>query len=649
MSAVRIIHVRQPGVVAACSSRPLLSQDWLACHLPSVREVRVVEAPVIDKHERACRRLEVVLRPGAETYVVDAEVDVISILVRHDIGCDNESPSSKRSRQRANWDAEERAVRAADTRAAADHRLRERSRKALKREADAVIQYELAASLPATQPPPADKAWALPSDQRPRYVGEYVWVTHSQQLQQPRLGMVLAVWQNGCCDIQLLSVTSPAIATPVAVMATSTALVPVNSACSHAVATIAVTSTADRNAAVSIVAMPVASMPIAADGYMISAHGLQLVPLGDELLPWSGIWTGRLRDPRLGYHGEMGCIRGSGPASSLLPHWAALADRFAITDCGFPDGSRSLLLFDPRTMAFDGEMLTLPAPTENLGPDMQRFEGVSNERAISIMAFSAATSALREHHQAELERLHPLMPADLEPLPCSCKPYCTAHALGISEAVCLWYAGPLQSARHSVQDGWRNSTAMKWCDLCPFERAEIPPGARRLDCYKCDFDVCEGCARASTRTCQESGCSFLQHRFTCDSKKTAAQRFPERQALIKQQLGELQSLQPTQSPSDLAQQLESLGISGELSARMRTLHHLYLSSLEAEGEAICRQGLITNCSFLQEMQPACENRAPNSLKRRGEKRAMWQMSETERAKSSQSHSLRVWREGVVGF
>ena len=73
--------------------------------------------------------------------VVDAEVDVISILVRHDIGCDNESPSSKRSRQRANWDAEERAVRAADTRAAADHRLRERSRKALKREADAVVQY----------------------------------------------------------------------------------------------------------------------------------------------------------------------------------------------------------------------------------------------------------------------------------------------------------------------------------------------------------------------------------------------------------------------------------------------------------------------------------------------------------------------------
>ena len=171
---------------------------------------------------------------------------------------------------------------------------------------------------------------------------------------------------------------------------------------------------------------------------MISAHGLQLVPLGDER-------TGRLRDPRLGYHGEMGCIRGYGHASSLLPHWAALADRFAITDCAFPDGSRSLVLFYPRTMAFDVETLTLPAPTENLGPDMQRFEGVSNEKAISIMAFSAATSALREHHQAELERLHPLMPADLEPLPCSCKPYCTAHALGISEAVCLWCAGPLQS------------------------------------------------------------------------------------------------------------------------------------------------------------------------------------------------------------
>ena len=288
--------------------------------------------------------------------------------------------------------------------------------------------------------------------------------------------MVLAVWQNGCCDIQLLSVTSPAIATPVAVMATSTALVPVTSACSHSVATVAVTSTADRSTAVSTAAMPAASMPITADGYMISAvPGLQLVPLGDELLPWSGMWTGRLRDPRLGYHGEMGCICSSGPASSLLPHWAALADRFAITDSAFPDGSRSLVLFDPRTMAFDGETLTLPAPMEDLGSEVQTFEGVSNERAVWIMGFSATTFALREYHQAELERLHPLASADLEPLPCSCKPYCTAHELGISEAVCLWCAGTLQSARHSVQDGWRNSTATKWCDLCPFDRAEILP------------------------------------------------------------------------------------------------------------------------------------------------------------------------------
>ena len=58
-----IIDVRQPGVAAACSSRPLLSQDWIASHLPSVREMRVVEAPVTDEHERACRRLEVVVRP----------------------------------------------------------------------------------------------------------------------------------------------------------------------------------------------------------------------------------------------------------------------------------------------------------------------------------------------------------------------------------------------------------------------------------------------------------------------------------------------------------------------------------------------------------------------------------------------------------
>ena len=74
---------------------------------------------------------------------------------------------------------------------------------------------------------------------------------------------------------------------------------------------------------------------------------------------------------------------------------AALAGRFAITESAFPDGSRTLVLFDPRIMAFNGQLLHLPAPTEDLGSEVQKFEGVSNKRAISMMAFSAATSALR--------------------------------------------------------------------------------------------------------------------------------------------------------------------------------------------------------------------------------------------------------------
>ena len=168
-----------PRTAAAISARPLLSSGWLVTHLPSVRAVRVVQAQATNEQGLSCRRLEIeVVQPSAV-------VDVISVLVRHNVERDQESPSSRRSRQRANWDAEERAVRAADTQAAADHRLRERERKAEKREADAAVQYELAASLPATLPPPADKAWALPSDQRPRYVGEYMWVAHPKQLAAP--------------------------------------------------------------------------------------------------------------------------------------------------------------------------------------------------------------------------------------------------------------------------------------------------------------------------------------------------------------------------------------------------------------------------------------------------------------------------------
>ena len=54
---------------------------------------------------------------------------------------DQESPSSRRAHQRPNWDAEERAVRAADTQAAADHLLREREREAAKREAVIKIHF----------------------------------------------------------------------------------------------------------------------------------------------------------------------------------------------------------------------------------------------------------------------------------------------------------------------------------------------------------------------------------------------------------------------------------------------------------------------------------------------------------------------------
>jgi hypothetical protein len=92
------------------------------------------------------------------------------------------------------------------------------------------------------------------------------------------------------------------------------------------------------------------------------------------------------------------------------------------------------------------------------------------------MSLAAATCALQRHHRDELRRLHPLTAADRKPLPCSCNPYCTAHSLSINGAACLWCAGPLQAAEHSVQNGWRNSDETKFCDLCPFGRAEIPPG-----------------------------------------------------------------------------------------------------------------------------------------------------------------------------
>ena len=144
--------------------------------------------------------------------------------------------------------------------------------------------------------------------------------------------------------------------------------------------------------------------------------------------------------------------------------------------------------------------------------------------------------------------------------------------------------------------------------------------------------------------------SPAKQRFTCDSK-TVAQRFPERQALTDQQQGELRSLQSTQSPSalGLAKQLESVAISSELSARTRCLDHLYPSSLKADREVICRQGLIT------QPRSSCRKCSQHAriwhliVRRGATKRAMWQMSETERATSNRSHSVRVSREGVVGF
>ena len=130
--------------------------------------------------------------------------------------------------------------------------------------------------------------------------------------------------------------------------------------------------------------------------------------------------------------------------------------------------------------------------------------------------------------------------------------------------------------------------------------------------------------------------------------KTVAQRFPERQSLIKQQHHEIELVRSAGSLGALRQLLQSLGICSELSARVYSLDLLYPLSLKEECDAAYGRGLAANRTFLQEMQPACENRLPNHQTRRGGKRAFWQMSDAERAKSNQSHSLRRWREGVVG-
>ena len=159
---------------------------------------------------------------------------------------------------------------------------------------------------------------------------------------------------------------------------------------------------------------------------------------------------------------------------------------------------RNTLLF---TNEFDGQLLHPRAPAEDLGSENELWCGVSDLSAIQAMAMAATSDALKEHHKAECERLHPLEPADHLPLPCSCNQYCTAHGLSSQGAVCLWCAGPLQSARHGVHNGWRNSSETRYCDICPLRRAEIlPRGQCRLDCYKCGFDICVACARMSTLT-----------------------------------------------------------------------------------------------------------------------------------------------------
>ena len=323
-------------------ARPLLSPQWLAAHVPNVRKVRVVSEFDRNEADQPCRRLEV------DTVGPDGSQATFVALARWHTPEDG-SQGAKRACQTANWNAEERAVRALDAEAAVEHLQRERERKAAKRDADALVLYEQGATQPAEQPPAGDQAWQLPSEQRPRFAGENVWVCCPQQLYKPQLGIVVAVWQNGCCDIQLLSATLPAVATPVAVMASSTALAPTTSAPSGSVASVAVTPIASAAAspnaqglctALTTVAHPanaITDFTSASDGSIVTVHGSQLVPLGDEVLPYAGMWTGRLRAPLLNYHGEIGFIRGCHGLHK---------DELAITESIHADGSRSLNLFE---------------------------------------------------------------------------------------------------------------------------------------------------------------------------------------------------------------------------------------------------------------------------------------------------------------
>ena len=206
-------------VVAAAAARPLLSQDWLSAHLPNVQQVRVVSSPTISEDGVPFRQLEV------DLVYPDGGVETVSAQARFYVEPEQEPVQAKRARQRANWNAEERAVRALDTHASAAHCRRERERKAAKREAEALVLYELGATQAAVAPPAGDPSWALPPDRRPRFIGEAVWVAHAQQLEKPRLGTIVAMWENGCCDVDLLPVVSPNVATPITTTPISTTLV----------------------------------------------------------------------------------------------------------------------------------------------------------------------------------------------------------------------------------------------------------------------------------------------------------------------------------------------------------------------------------------------------------------------------------------
>ena len=131
---------------------------------------------------------------------------------------------------------------------------------------------------------------------------------------------------------------------------------------------------------------------MASEGCIVSVHGSRLVGIGDEQLSWSGPWTGKLTHPLLGYRGEMGYID-SGRNSGA----------FAITESACSDGSRSVMLFNSRTIAFDGQLLHLRAPAEDLGSENELWCGVSDLSAIQAMAMAAASDALKEHHKAECE------------------------------------------------------------------------------------------------------------------------------------------------------------------------------------------------------------------------------------------------------